>query len=178
MTKEMEFLKRENEELRRKLIPASANAEHRGGLPPHLNSEKATTGADRGVARKDRAASKNSEGSRNSRKRTPLILGAAESSGAVAAAEKRPFTKRLHVTRVKPGVTAEAVLETVRSWGVSRCTVHRIKPKHEGYTSFCVEVDMEDFSTIKDPGKWTKGLALREYGGSPKPDQILETARS
>lgn len=170
MTKEMEILKRENEELRRRLIPAGADAEHRDGLSPHSDLGKSTVSADQHVPQKDREAKRNKENSRKSKKRTSLILGAAENSCAV---EKRPFTKRLHVARVKPGVTTGAVLETVRSWEVQRCTVHRIKPKHEGYTSFCVEVDEEDFSTIKDPGKWTKDLVLCEYGGSPKPDQIL-----
>ena len=58
MTKEMEILERENEELRRSLIPAGANGEHRSRPSQHPNVEKSTMGADLDIVQRDREASK------------------------------------------------------------------------------------------------------------------------
>lgn len=90
--------------------------------------------------------------------------------------DKTPQIKKVFVTHVEKSVTAKKMLETVSSWGVKIKCVHRLKSRSRNSASFCLLVSSESFKTVMNPDRWDSEIGFKEFLGSPREDQIEESA--
>lgn len=91
------------------------------------------------------------------------------------SAGKRTKTKKVFVTNVKKSITANNIIEKIKSWGAKVHCVQRLRSRNTNCASFCIQVPPESFNTIMDPTKWEENIGFKEFIGFPLPHQVEDT---
>lgn len=100
------------------------------------------------------------------------ILGKKEAKEHLVVKQRK---RALFVTRFDPEVKANEVVELVNDAVVVtdiKCT--QLVTKREGYSSFHLSVNENDYEKIASPDVWPRGILVLPFYGRLKEDQILK----
>jgi len=113
------------------------------------------------------------------RKRTPFtnrefVLGTAEVNEVSVPVVKRIVKKRIFISRIAPGFSAEAMYKAVKPKVKRSLSVVKLKTLHSSYSSFCLYVEEEDEKTVLSPQFWGSGTIIKSFLGR-LPDEKIDS---
>ena len=78
---------------------------------------------------------------------------------------KKVFKKRIFISRIAPGFTAQALYAAVKPKLQSSLSVIRLRTLHESYSSFCLLVNDVDEKTLLSAQFWADGTIIKPFFG-------------
>jgi len=106
-----------------------------------------------------------------------VLLGGKENTGLKAVTKKR--TRAIFLSRMDSTLMSGNILDHIKETiGIPVINCFQLKTKYPTYSSFFIEVDLEDFGKIYTSEVWPAGCLISVYYGRPREEQMLHSSNN